>query len=64
MLFRSQFVNLIETKVKSYIVKYNIKNRRLCYPTIFHWGHAERTMFNSANERHRNVWSNWKKQIN
>jgi len=50
-----QFVDFIDSK---------IYNNTLSKPTIFHWGHAERTMFNNANSRHGNRWTNWKSKLN
>jgi hypothetical protein len=59
-----QFVNLIESKVHDHMIEYNVENRQLSYPTIFHWGHAERSMFSSANRRHRGAWANWVSMVN
>ena len=59
-----QFVDFIEHRISNYMKKYNIQSRKLCYPTIFHWGNAEKTMFDSANNRHNQIWSNWKDEVN
>jgi len=49
----NRFINYIDNKIKSINNKYLV-------PKFYHWGHAERTMFNNANNRHNNIWTNWK----
>lgn len=59
-----EFIDFIENKTNEYVSKNKIKHRNLCFPTIFHWGHAEQTMFHIANKRHGNIWDNWIKYVN
>ena len=30
---------------------------------LFHWGNAERTIFNTINNRHNNIWNEWSKNV-
>ena len=53
------FVDFINNRVLNHMKKYGITDRRLCFPSIFHWGHAERTMFTNINKRNNNIWSEW-----
>jgi hypothetical protein len=59
-----EFVDFIESRVTAHMKRYNIKNRGLASPSIMHWGHIERTMFNTANQRHSSLWDKWFKSIN
>lgn len=53
------FIEFIDDRVKMYMDKNKIYNRGKVKPSLFHWGHAERTIFRSTNQRHGNIWSNW-----
>lgn len=48
-----EFVNIIKQRSAN-------SNKR---PKIYHWGHAERTMFNNVNKRHGYIWSQWKEYV-
>ncbi len=54
-----QFVQFITDKVNEHMRQYRIKSGSLCVPSLFHWGHAERTLLNSANHRHNGIWTNF-----
>ena len=62
-----KFVDFIESTIKKSMLTNNINidlNNRLGYkPKLFHWGHAERTIFNSINARNNHMWNNWLKMI-
>lgn len=58
-----QFTNFINDKVNEHMRKYRIRDKTLCYPSIMHWGHAEKSMLNGANRRHNYIWSNWKDKV-
>ncbi len=58
-----EFVDFIEFKVEEHMAKYNIQNRNLCFPTFYHWGHAEITMFNNINRKFNNKWKRWQNSI-
>ncbi len=58
-----EFVDFIENRVIAHMRKYRIRSRNLVFPSLFHWGHAERTMFRTADNRHGNIWSRWKNEI-
>jgi len=53
------FIEFIDDRVKLYMIKNKIYNRGKVKPSLFHWGHAERTIFRATNTRHGNIWSNW-----
>nr|QBK88759.1 MAG: hypothetical protein LCMiAC01_04410 [Mimivirus LCMiAC01] len=59
----NDFINFINQKVKEHMTKYGIKSKALCNPSIFHWGHAERTIFNSMNRHHGGIWNDWKDSV-
>lgn len=35
------------------------KSGQLTKPRLFHWGNAEKTIFNTMNKRHDKIWSSW-----
>ena len=58
-----EFVDFIEDRIKDYMIKHDIYNRSKVKPSLFHWGHVERTVFQSTNKRHGNIWSSWRRSI-
>jgi len=58
-----EFVDFMEMKVSEHIKRYNIKSRNLCSPLLFHWGHAERSLFRNCDKRHGNVFTKWEQSI-
>ena len=57
----SEFINFIESKVQNYMKIHNINNKELCRPKLFHWSHAEKSIFDIINRRHNDKWIEWKK---
>jgi len=58
-----KFVNYINTIIDNHMEKYNIKEKSLCNPIIFHWGNAEPSMLRNASRRHNRLWNSWMKKI-
>ena len=54
----SQFINFIEEKVSDHMNLYNIKDRSLCFPKLFHWSPAEKSTLKHVELRHNNKFSN------
>jgi hypothetical protein len=54
-----KFINLIEYRVSLYMILNNISDRKTISPKLFHWGNAEKTLMNNANNRHNKIWTNW-----
>ena len=49
----TKFINFIECKVSEHMKKYNILDRKLCTPKLFHWSFAEPTTVNHIISRHK-----------
>jgi hypothetical protein len=60
----NEFINFINDHTNKQIKRNTILNKQHSMPTMFHWGHAEISMFNIVNKRHSNIWSEWKKKVN
>lgn len=58
-----EFINFIELVVQNYKQKYGIVNKNNLRPRMFHWSHAEKSIFNILNKRHNNEWSKWLNSI-
>jgi hypothetical protein len=54
-----QFKNFIESRVKDYMKKNSIKNRKLVKPKLFHWAIAEQNFMKHANGRHNGFLNDW-----
>lgn len=50
------FIQFINNKIEDYNLKNLINNE---HPRLFHWSNAEKTMFESFNNRHQNRFSLW-----
>jgi hypothetical protein len=55
-------VNFIEKRVGDYCENNNLY-RNTIKPSLFHWGHAEKSMFRTANTRHNYNWNWWLKCV-
>lgn len=47
------FTNFITSKIDDKRIK----------PNLYHWGHAEKTIFNAVNRRHNDHWKRWLNKI-
>jgi len=59
----NNFKNFIEFRVAEHMKKYNIKDRGLCIPKLFHWSPAEKSTLKHFNSRHNNKVLDWEKNI-
>ena len=55
----NDFINFMEDKRKKYILKYN-QDAKI---RLFHWSHAEKSMFESLDVRHNYKFNNWKNSV-
>jgi hypothetical protein len=58
----NEFIDFIERRVKSYMVKNKINNRKICKPRLFHWSHAEKSIFGMLDKRHNYQFYKWVEQ--
>ena len=49
-----RFIQFIEDRVSAHMKAYNIKDRGLCFPKIFHWSPAEKSTLKHVENRHNN----------
>ena len=54
----TEFIKFIENRIKVYMNHHNI-TRNQCKPRLFHWSHAEKSIFNMLNKRHNNEFCEW-----
>lgn len=59
----NDFINLIERETEIYMKENNIKSRSACKPRFFHWSNAEKSIFNTVDKRHNDMFSIWKNNV-
>jgi hypothetical protein len=59
----NEFIEYTESMVTAHMKEHNIKHRHKIKPRMFHWGHAEESFFNIANNRHGQIWDRWFEKI-
>ena len=58
-----KFKDFIEDRVSLFMKKHDVENRNLVIPRFFHWGHAERTMLDTVNRRHNDIYTDWLESV-
>jgi len=59
----NEFVNFVNDRIQLHMDMYEIQDRTLCVPHVYHWGNAENTMFNHANKKNNYIWNSWKQNM-